>query len=750
MKLGGRRRGQTFSIDIIIALAIFGLLFTAMERMGTEVEKDRVEWQTVYDLKMVSDDFMTAMVDSTPNGYQYGVSYYDEGMGIDRLNAIDVEAAGGLAPFLVGPTFFSRLMSTEGSLGYGWRVNMYVCKDEDMGVDRDITLPVNTQWFEDAPVPRCVVTDPVTDNGNDCRILSAGYREMDGSFYYEDDELTRIILRNPAVFQINEAGHSTGTCNREDPGGMCLHVTTADDYTPGALGLTQVKVDANGDSLQIGIVACKAGNCPDTYDSGTVVFDIIPDESNIASDTIGAAAATYLTSNRGFPVGGGQHPAGSIQQTMDGTSEVYTADCGTVESRLRVHAGTACDGGIVSFIDYYVASDGDVDSDPATPGTPTWRPVFKHELPVACQAGTVYCYVGNVCLPGEEPTIITTQDANSATATITYTTFRQGEDTFPGATIVANFILTNDCRLALQHTDTFTGDIPTRTYGFVVQADSTFDGEATFWGDDQGQYLTFWDDERGECLLPIVPDQTTCEGALVDAEWLPTELCRTDPAAVPDQAACEDINGVWNDPDCFIWLISDEQTCEAAGNTEWTEDQPDPRCVAVGIDNDVDCLDPDVGGTWVNDECVLAAGDLQACEHLTTAWVWNDPGEGPGGRCAVSSIGMDSAFCEGEEVSGEWDAEAIPPVCVIRDIEDKGSCETFCFNPQYQAEPFMTDPNPDQEGEDEPPEGLANCQSPDFGCISSTQAKYGIVSVNRVVAPRGGRGVGVLNLEVWK
>jgi len=749
VRLGRRRRGQTFSIDILIALGIFVLLFTAMERIQTEVNKDRVEWETVYDLKMVSDDFMTAMVDSSPNSYQYGVSYYDEGMGIDRLNVIDDEALTGLDPFLVGPTFFSPLMTTEGSLGYGWRLSMYVCKDEDMGVDRDITLPVDTQWFEDPSVPRCVVTDPVTENANNCRILSAGYREMDGSFLYGDNELTRIILRNAAVFQINEAGHSTGTCNRENPGGMCLHLTTADDYTPGDVGLTQLKVDANGDYLQVAIVACKAGNCPDSYDSGTVVFDIIPDESDISSGTLGAAADAYLTSNRGFPVGAGQHPAGTIQQTMDGASEVYTVDCGIVESRFRVHVGAACDGSLVSFIDYYVASDGDADTDPATPGSPSWRPVFKHDLVVACQAGTSICYSPNVCDPGEEPTITIVSDASGVTATITYTTFRQGDETFAGATIVGTFTQTNNCRFAIQHSDTFTGDVPTRTYGVALEATSTFDGEATFWGDDPGQYLTFWDDERGDCLLPTVPDQTTCEGALAEAEWLPTEYCRTLPAEAPDQATCEGINGVWNDPACFIWLISDEQTCEAAGNTEWTEDLPDPRCVAVKIENDVDCLDPDVGGSWVNDECLLAADSLQACEHLTTAWAWNDPGEGPGGRCTVTSVGMNPAFCEGEDVGGEWDPEVDPAVCVVRGIEDKGSCETFCYDPQYQAEPFMTDPDPAQEV-GEQPEGMANCQNPDFGCIPSTQAKYGVVSVNRVVAPRGGRGAGVLNLEVWK
>ena len=751
MRLGRRRRGQTFSIDIIIALGIFALLFTAMERMQTEVEKDRVEWETVYDLKMVSDDYMTAMVDSTPNSYQYGVSYYDDGMGIDRLNSIDVEALGALAPFIVNPTFFSPLMTTEGSLGYGWRLSMYVCKDEDMGADRDIALPVDTKWFEDPSVPRCVVTNPVLEDADTCWAQAARYREMDGIYHYTDGALLRKILRSdPPLFLLDGAGQVGGACNRENPGGMCLHVTTTEGYTPGDAGSTQVSIDNSLDSFSVLSAACRSGNCPNGFDSGWFVIDLIPDESDIGSDTLEAAVTTYLGSNRGFPASAGQHATGMLQMTMDGASEVYSVDCGEVEARLRVHKGQACEFAIVSFMDYVVAQDGDADTDPATPGTPTWRTVFKRERASICNDDPP-CYANFVCNPGQEPIINTAPDAGGVTVTMTSTTFGRTGGNFAGATIDATYRLTTDCRLGIQFSYSFTGDVPERAYGMDVGTDTRWiNPDPSYWADDLGEYLNFWDDAREECLLPIVPNQATCEGATVAATWsaAPTPRCLVN--AIANEAACNEVVGtVWSGGECRLRIISDQQTCEAAGNTAWTEDLPDPRCVATGV-VELDCGDDDVGGTWLNDECVLtAAGDLQACEHLTTAWVWNDPGEGPGGRCTVTSVGMTMAFCEGDAVGGEWDLDMATPGCVVHGIEDKGSCETFCFDPQFQPEPFMIDPDPDL-GEEEPPEGMANCQSPEFGCISSAQAKYGQVSVNRVVAPRGGRGVGVLSLEVWK
>ncbi|MDP7079939.1 MAG: hypothetical protein QF415_08620, partial [Candidatus Undinarchaeales archaeon] len=41
---------------------------------------------------------------------------------------------------------------------------------------------------------------------------------------------------------------------------------------------------------------------------------------------------------------GATRTTGSIVKTMDGVTEVYHADCGNTEARLRVHKGQSCTG----------------------------------------------------------------------------------------------------------------------------------------------------------------------------------------------------------------------------------------------------------------------------------------------------------------------------------------------------------------------------------------------------------------------
>ncbi|MDP7081677.1 MAG: hypothetical protein QF415_17440, partial [Candidatus Undinarchaeales archaeon] len=41
---------------------------------------------------------------------------------------------------------------------------------------------------------------------------------------------------------------------------------------------------------------------------------------------------------------GATRTTGSIVKTMDGATEVYHADCGNTEARLRVHKGQSCTG----------------------------------------------------------------------------------------------------------------------------------------------------------------------------------------------------------------------------------------------------------------------------------------------------------------------------------------------------------------------------------------------------------------------
>ena len=163
------RRGQTFSIDILIALAIFALLFTSMERIQTEVAKDRTEWEIMYNLKMAADDIMTSLVDSTAETNSFGVSQYDGGMGFERLNLIDTGRISGLDVAGLNQMYLSRLATTTGGIGFGWQILLYVCKGENMGVKVNVSLPTATKWKIDLAHPRCVVTQTGVDNETTCQ-----------------------------------------------------------------------------------------------------------------------------------------------------------------------------------------------------------------------------------------------------------------------------------------------------------------------------------------------------------------------------------------------------------------------------------------------------------------------------------------------------------------------------------------------------------------------------------------------------
>lgn len=389
-----RRRAQTFTIDILIALAVFTLLFTAMERIQTEVAKDRLEWKTVYDLKMAADDIMTALVDSTSNGYPLGISLFDAGLGIDRLNLIDLESVMQLQEGDISQMFLSRLATTEGGRAFGWRLSLYTCLEADMGVKRAVSLPVPTNWTVDPPRPRCVI---------------AGV-------------------------------------------------------------------------------------------------------------------------------------------TVQGTCE----------------------------------------------GAP-----------------------------------------NNA----------------------------------------------------------------------------YWDADEGECLHITVFDAAACAAAVPTGQW-------TEDLANP---RC-----VVNDPTAV-----DSATCLALDNTLFSWDIPLDECHAIFFSTPT-------GPVTIDDE--------HDCEHARTRWEWNtDP---DGGRCVVTSVGMKDAFCSGDQISGTWEQDAVPPECVIEGIADLGSCETFCWEPQFQSEPFMKDPDPAQPA-DPPTGGALDCMAVPDGCIPMENAQFGIVSVNRVVTVHG-QGLGVINIEVWK
>ena len=179
----------------------------------------------------------------------------------------------------------------------------------------------------------------------------------------------------------------------------------------------------------------------------------------------------------GIADSGATRTTGSIVKTMEGSTEVYHADCGNTEALLKIYKGTSCKGSWSYFTHYSLATNGDADTNPSTGSQPTWQVVSRGERGYVCDPSK--CYSTTNCDSGEEPVIETSQDAEGVSVTLTHDTFEDGNTAYGGVQLVIDYSLTTDCRLGIRYSYALSGTVPERAMGLDISA-----ADPSSFGDD--------------------------------------------------------------------------------------------------------------------------------------------------------------------------------------------------------------------------------------------------------------------------